>query len=70
MDKELIFIGPVNRALRARNILSQHWITAKIERESDLINNKGCGYSIVIQSKDTQTARKILTEYKITEEKK
>lgn len=70
MDKELIFIGSVNRALRARNILSKQGITAKVERKSDLVNNNGCGYSIVVNSKDSDIARRILDEYKITEVKK
>ncbi len=59
MDKELIYIGSVNKALKARDTLKRLGIEARVER--NLNSSKGgCGYSVLIISGNTTSAKEIL----------
>lgn len=62
MKKELIFIGSVNKAMRARDILKDYGITAYVERGSDSLNSRGCGFSILIIDSSRTRAEEILKE--------
>lgn len=47
-NRELIYIGSITKAMRARDILAANGMNVYIERESDSFNKSGCGYSILI----------------------
>ncbi len=67
MNKELIYIGSVNKAFKAKEILKKNNINSTIERGTSL-QNKGCGYSILIVEGDKDVAIKILESNKIINE--
>lgn len=60
MNKELIFIGSITRTVRARDILQQNGIKAKIERQTN-DESHGCGYGVIVVSGDIDSAKDILT---------
>lgn len=60
MDKELIYIGSVNRAIKAREILKQHGIKSQVERVLNRQPSTGCGYSVLVVSGSKQVAEEIL----------
>ena len=61
MRKELIFIGSVNKAFKAKEILKKYGITSQIERGTNP-NSNGCGYSVLIVNDDKNHAKEILIE--------
>ena len=61
MRKELIFIGSVNKAFKAKEILKKYGITSQIERGTNPSSN-GCGYSVLIVNDDKNHAKEILIE--------
>ena len=61
MRKELIFIGSVNKAFKAKEILKKYGITSQIERGTNP-NSNGCGYSVLIVNEDQNHAKEILIE--------
>ena len=59
MKKELIYIGSVNKAMKARQILKINGIDSKIER--GMKNSiDGCGYSVLVVEADGNHAKEIL----------
>lgn len=70
MNKALIFIGPVNKAIRAKRVLKSNGIEASVERESEIAGKNGCGYSIIVVQSDKDTAMRILKKYGIAGEAK
>ncbi len=61
MNKELIYIGSVNKALKARDVLKKLGIETRIER--NLNSSKGgCGYSVLIISGSSTVAKEILNK--------
>ncbi len=67
MKKELIYIGSVSRAFKAKEILSSNGIKSSVERG---IGNKqhGCGYSVLIVEDDKSIAREILADNGLIEQ--
>lgn len=59
MNKELIYIGSVNKAFKAKELLKQNGINSKIERGLST-QNQGCGYSILVVDETKDLAKKIL----------
>lgn len=70
MEKELIYIGSVNRALKSREILKKNGISSRVERVLDKSSSKGCGYSVLIVDATKEEAMQILKEYGIIENDK
>lgn len=62
VGKELIFLGSITRAIRARDLLKTVGITAKIERQTNDIE-KGCGYGIIVVDGDLAAAKAILNDH-------
>lgn len=60
MDKELIYIGPVNNAFKAKEILKKNGYEVKIERGIGNSRNRGCGYSVLVVNGTVEEAEKIL----------
>ncbi|MGN0174117.1 MAG: putative Se/S carrier-like protein [Acutalibacteraceae bacterium] len=60
MEKELIYIGSVNKALKSREILKKNGITSKVERGLMKSPSKGCGYSVLVVDGKRQDAIRIL----------
>ena len=58
MNKELIYIGSVNKAFKAKEVLKHNGIESKIERSLST-NENGCGYSILLVE-STEKAKEIL----------
>ncbi|MBQ2675815.1 MAG: DUF3343 domain-containing protein [Clostridia bacterium] len=65
MDRELIYIGSITRAMKAKEILKSHGIMAHIERTTDTLDTKGCGYAILIFDSSKAEAEKILSKHNI-----
>jgi len=59
MNKELIYIGSVNKAFKAKEILKRNNIKSGIERGIEN-KSKGCGYSILVVDGEKDVAIKIL----------
>ena len=59
MKRELIYIGSVNKAIKARDVLKKLGIETRIER-SLTGSSGGCGYSVLIISGDASLARDVL----------
>ncbi len=60
MEKELIYIGPVNKAFKARDILKKNGFEVGIERGVRNNSKDGCGYSILIINGSASVAKEIL----------
>ena len=60
MRKELIYIGSVNKALKARDILRKNGINSQIER--GMRTTEGCGYSVLVVDDSERVARQILID--------
>lgn len=58
--KELIFMGSVNRALRAKEILQSYGYKVFVERGKDIKN--GCGYGIITVDCSREKAISLLRE--------
>ena len=67
MKKELIYIGSVNKAFKAKEILKHNNINSSIEREISK-NNKGCGYNILVVDGEKEVAINILEQNGILNE--
>lgn len=61
MKKELIYIGSVNKALKAKEILRKSGINSRIER-SMRSSKEGCGYSVLVVDNDKDEVTQILRE--------
>lgn len=61
MKKELIYIGSVNKALKAKEILRKNGISSKIERGMRS-SSEGCGYSVLVVDGSESKAKEILIE--------
>ncbi len=59
MNKELIYIGSVNKALKAKETLKKLGIETRIERNLNSYKG-GCGYSVLIISGSAVAAKEIL----------
>ena len=59
MNKELIYIGSVNKAFKAKEILKKKGINSKIERGLST-QKQGCGYSILVVDETNEIAKEIL----------
>ncbi|MBQ1928139.1 MAG: DUF2007 domain-containing protein [Acutalibacteraceae bacterium] len=64
MEKELFYAGSATKAVRARNILRKHGISAQIERGYDR-TDRGCGYSVLVIESSMDKAREILNKYNL-----
>lgn len=62
MEKELIYIGSVNRALKSKEILKKNGISSRVERGLMKSPSKGCGYSVLIVDGTKEDALKILED--------
>ncbi len=60
MKRELIYIGSVNKALKAKEILRRNGINSKIER--GMRSSEGCGYSVLVVDGSESAAREILSD--------
>ena len=67
MEKELIYIGSVNRALKSKEILKKNGISSRVERGLMKSPSKGCGYSVLIVDGTREEALRILKENRIIE---
>lgn len=67
MEKELIYIGSVNRALKSKEILKKNGISSRVERGLMKSPSKGCGYSVLIVDGTREEALHILKENRIIE---
>ena len=61
MKKELIYIGSVNKALKAKEVLRKNGISSKIERGMSS-SSEGCGYSVLVVDGSESEAKEILIE--------
>lgn len=61
MKKELIYIGSVNKALKAKEVLRKNGISSKIERGMRS-SSEGCGYSVLVVDGSESKAKEILIE--------
>lgn len=66
MDKELIYIGSVNKAFKAKEILNRNGYEVKIQRGIGNSANKGCGYSVLVVSGSVDEAKTVLKENGLT----
>lgn len=62
MEKELIYIGSINKAFKARDILKKNGFKVAIERGINSNSNDGCGYSILIVNGSAKRAKSILSK--------
>lgn len=62
MEKELIYIGSINKAFKARDILKKNGFKVAIERGINSNSNDGCGYSILIVNGSANRAKSILSK--------
>ena len=67
MEKELIYIGSVNRALKSKEILKKNGISSRVERGLMKSPSKGCGYSELIVDGTREEALRVLKENRIIE---
>ncbi len=67
MEKELIYIGSVNRALKSKEILKKNGISSRVERGLMKSPSKGCGYSVLIVDGTREEALRVLKENRIIE---
>ena len=67
MEKELIYIGSVNRALKSKEILKKNGISSRVERGLMKSPSKGCGYSVLIVDGTREEALRVLQENRIIE---
>lgn len=67
MEKELIYIGSVNRALKSKEILKKNGISSRVERGLMKSPSKGCGYSVLIVDGTRKEALRVLKENRIIE---
>ena len=61
MKKELIYIGSVNKAIKAKEVLRKNGITSKIERGMRS-SSEGCDYSVLVVDGSESKAKEILIE--------
>lgn len=66
MDKELIYIGSVNKAFKAKEILKRNGYEVKVERGMGNSSNSGCGYSVLVVSGSVDKAKSVLKENGLT----
>ena len=59
MKRELIYIGSVNKAFKAKDVLKTNNIKSNIERVTTT-QSKGCGYSILVVNAEKEIAEEIL----------
>ncbi len=62
MEKELIYIGSINKAFKARDILKKNGYKVAIERGINASLDEGCGYSILIVNGSAKQAKSILEQ--------
>lgn len=67
MEKELIYIGSVNRALKSKEVLKKNGISSRVERGLMKSPSKGCGYSVLIVDGTREDALRVLEENGIIE---
>ena len=61
MKRGLIYIGSVNKALKAKEILKKNKIDSKVERGMRS-SSEGCGYSVLVVEGSENEAKEILKE--------
>ncbi len=65
MDKPLIVMSSITYAMKGKELLKKHGISAAVERTpKKFFNGKGCGYSLYVPQK-TDEAEEILKEHGI-----
>ena len=64
MKRELIYIGSVNKALKAKDVLKKSGIYSRIERGMRS-SSEGCGYSVLVVDDSADEARMLLNKYGI-----
>lgn len=60
MKRYIITTGTVTYAIKGRDILRKKGFKARVEKSSSLIEKTGCGYAIVLENGNIDTAEKIL----------
>ena len=61
-NETVIPLRSLTHAMKAKKLLSEHGVSAKVIKPDARKSEKGCGYGIAINVNQAETARRLLKE--------